>query len=90
MKRTIFMIIALIAVQTAFTACGTTDTPSAAVPAKSSNEIITESQNTETVLIKINTEGWGGQIAFTDDGSQPVFNDEYPAQSAAPFSADGE
>ena len=83
MKRTIFMIIALIAVQTAFTACGTTDTPSAAVPAKSSNEIITESQNTETVLIKINTEGWGGQIAFTDDGSKPVFNDEYPAQSAA-------
>ena len=39
------------------------------------------SAETETVLIKANTEGVG-EIAMSEDGSTPVFDEEYPATSA--------
>ena len=45
------------------------------------SEIKEETPNADTlVLLKANIAGQG-QISYTDDGSEPVFDDEYPVQS---------
>ena len=41
-----------------------------------------QAEETEIVLIRVNVEGLG-EIATTEDGSEPVFDEEYPFTSAA-------
>ena len=85
MKKTIAVISAFLMLSAVFTACGTnaeTSTSDANIAETQPNNTSTEDISKDTVLIKINTDGYGGVIAFTDDGSQPVFDDEFPSQSA--------
>ena len=81
------------------TASAQTDTPSAdAASSEAAGAEGTENETTasepasteaaETFLIRINTEG-PGQIAFTDDGTEPKADPDHPAQSAGLHAARG-
>ena len=52
-------------------------------------DTIEETPENDKILIKVNAEG-NGQIAVSDDGSDPIFNEESPIQSAAYNLAVGE
>lgn len=85
MKKTIAFISAFIVLSALFTACGNnngTSNSDTNIAKIQPSETAIEDISKDTVLIKINTDGYGGMIAFADDGSQPAFNDEYPSQSA--------
>ena len=54
----------------------------AAFAAPGNDPVPTGETQTDKVLLKVNCFG-DGQIVGTDDGSEPVFDDEYPMQSIA-------
>lgn len=54
----------------------------AAFAAPDADPAATGETQTDKVLLRVNCYG-DGQLAATEDGSEPVFNDEYPIQSVA-------
>ena len=79
MKKTLAVLTALLMLSAAAGCNGSTDRNSSSAPTEASTPAEASAQ---TILTKIGIEGYGGAIAYSQDGSQPVIDPNHPVQSA--------